>query len=66
MRDNSTTIHLVGEAIDAKRAQADELVQLERDLCVDADGGTVAFRSASPSFPGNARGVEHAAFLHWR
>lgn len=48
MRDNSATIHLAGKAIDAKRAQADDLVQFARDLYVDADAVIVAIRSASP------------------
>ncbi|MGE4372440.1 MAG: hypothetical protein AB7E29_05975 [Xanthobacter sp.] len=41
MRDNSMTIHLVGETIDAKRAhqhaQADEFVQLVRGIYIDQD-----------------------------
>ena len=48
MRDNSATIRLAGEAIGAKRAQADELVQFARDLYVDADAVILAIRSASP------------------
>lgn len=49
MRDNSATIYLAGEAIGAKRAQADERVQFARDLYVDADAVILAIRSASPT-----------------
>ncbi len=46
MRDNSVTIHLVGETIDAKRAhqraQAGELIQLVRGVYVDHDGDVEA------------------------
>lgn len=46
MRDNSVTIHLVGETIDAKRAhqraQSGELIPLVRGVYVDHDGNAEA------------------------
>lgn len=65
MRDNSIALYLVGETIDARRAhqhaQAGELIQLVRGVCVDDQG------SIEATILGHAVGIAHylypSAFL---